>query len=137
VARCRRFTSAEPIVSKEGLAFIPAAQPELPAWRHNFQGVRVEHAASGLTVYGAIDDLWVDAAGRHYVVDYKATAKADEVSLDADWQIAYKRRVEFYQWLLRGRGLDVADRAFFVYANGIKDDGPFDDVPRFRTRIIA
>ena len=126
-----------PRLAKEGLAFIPAAHPELPAWRHNFQGVRVDHAASGLTVFGAIDDLWVDAAGRHYVVDYKATAKADEVSLDADWQIAYKRQVEFYQWLLRGRGLDVADRAFFVYANGIKDDGPFDDVLRFRTKILA
>jgi hypothetical protein len=31
----------------------------------------------------------------------------------------------------------VADRAFFVYANGIKDDGPFDDVLRFRTKILA
>ena len=36
-----------------------------------------------------------------------------------------------------GAGLDVADRALFVYANGIKDDGPFDDVLRFRTKIIA
>ena len=99
--------------------------------------MRVEHAASGLTAFGAIDDLWIDEAGRHYVVDYKATAKADEVSLDADWQIAYKRQVEFYQWLLRGRGLEVSDCAFFVYANGIKDDGPFDDVLRFRTKIIA
>jgi hypothetical protein len=135
--RYRGGTVVPPRVAREGLAYIPAAHPDLPGWRHNFQGVRVEHAASGLTVFGAIDDLWVDAAGRHYVVDYKATAKADEVSLDADWQVAYKRQVEFYQWLLRGRGLDVADRAFFVYANGIKDDGPFDDVLRFRTKIIA
>ena len=135
--RYRGGTVVPPRLASAGLAFIPAAHAELPDWRHNFRGVRVDHAASGLTVYGAIDDLWIDAAGRYYVVDYKATAKADEVSLDAEWQLAYKRQVEFYQWLLRGRGLGVADRAFFVYANGIKDDGPFDDVLRFRTKIIA
>jgi hypothetical protein len=135
--RYRGDAEVPPRLAREGLVFIPAAHPELERWRHNFTGVRVDHAASGLTVYGAIDDLWVDSAGRHYVVDYKATAKAGEVSLDADWQVAYKRQVEFYQWLLRGRGLDVADRAFFVYANGVKDDGPFDDVLRFRTKILA
>ena len=126
-----------PRVAKEGLAYIPAAHPDLPHWRHNFQGVRVEHTASGLTAFGAIDDLWIDDAGRHYVVDYKATAKADEVSLDAEWQIAYKRQVEFYQWLLRERGLEVSDWAFFVYANGIKDENAFDDVLRFRTKVIG
>jgi hypothetical protein len=53
--------------------------------------VRVEHEPTGLTFFGAIDDLWVDADGLHYVVDYKATSKKDEVSLDADWQGGYKR----------------------------------------------
>ncbi len=135
--RYRGGTEVPPRLAREGLAFIPAAHPELVAWRHNFTGVRVEHAPTGLVAFGAIDDLWVDAAGRHYVVDYKATAKAGEVNLDAEWQLAYKRQAEFYQWLLRQRGLDVADRAFFVYANGVKDDEPFDDVLRFRTKIIA
>ena len=98
--------------------------------------MRVEHAATGLTLFGAIDDLWADAAGTLYVVDYKATSKAGEVSLDAEWQGGYRRQVEFYQWLLRGRGLRVSDRAWFVYANGIRDGGAFDDVLRFRTRVI-
>ena len=39
------------------------------------------------------------------VVDYKATAKQRDVTLDADWQIAYKRQMEIYQWLLRANGL--------------------------------
>ena len=56
-----------------------------------------------------------------------ATSKADEVNLNADWQIAYKRQVEFYQWLLRGNDLKVSNQAWFVYANGIKGDGSFDD----------
>ena len=70
------------------------------------------------------------------MVDYKATSKAGEVGLDAEWQGGYRRQVEFYQWLLRGKGLRVSDRAWFVYANGIRDGGAFDDVLRFRTRLI-
>jgi hypothetical protein len=126
-----------PRLAREGLAFIPCDHPELPLWRQNFKGVRVEHAPTGLTFFGAIDDLWIDDNGVHYVVDYKATAKNDEVSLNADWQIAYKRQVEFYQWLLRGHSLDVSDWAFFVYANGIKDESAFDDLLRFRTKVIG
>ena len=58
------------------------------------------------------------------------------MTLDADWQDGYRRQVEFYQWLLRGNGLRVSDRAWFVYANGIRDGEAFDDVLRFRTRVI-
>ena len=90
---------------------------------HNFTGVRVEHPATGLILFGAIGDLWIDEGGTHYVGDYKATSKKDEVTLDADWQGSYKRQVEFYQWPLRGRGLEVSDRAWFVYANGIRAGG--------------
>ena len=35
-----------------------------------------------------------------------------------------------------GKGLGVADRAWFVYANGIRDGDAFDDVLRFRTKVI-
>ena len=134
--RYRGGTEVPPRLAREGLSYVPAAHPELQRWRHNFTGVRVEHAPTGLTLFGAIDDLWVDADGLHYVVDYKATSKNGEVGLDADWQGGYRRQVEFYQWLLRGRGLRVSDRAWFVYANGIRDGEAFDDVLRFRTRVI-
>jgi hypothetical protein len=108
----------------------------MDAWRHNFSGVTRARTDLGLELFGAIDDLWHDGHGLHFVVDYKATSKKDPVSLDADWQIAYKRQVEFYQWLLRGNGLTVADRAYFVYANGVKDDRPFDDLLRFETKVL-
>ena len=36
-----------------------------------------------------------------------------------------------------GNGLAVSDRAWFVYANGIRDAAGFGDVLRFRTRLIA
>ncbi len=121
-------------LSDAGLSFIPAENPKLNQWRENFKGVTRQY--SDIEFFGAIDDLWVDSNNIHYVVDYKATSKADEVSLDADWQISYKRQVEFYQWLLRGNNLEISDQAWFVYTNGIKDSRSFDDVLNFRTKLI-
>jgi hypothetical protein len=121
-------------LAREGLTFIPAEHTSLNRWRENFKGVT--RIYKGIEFFGAIDDLWKDMFGVHYVVDYKATSKADEVSLDADWQIAYKRQVEFYQWLLRGNDLEISDQAWFVYANGIKGDGSFNDQLQFRTKLI-
>lgn len=126
-----------PRLQAAGIQCIPAAHPNLEKWRHNFTGVSAKHERTGLELFGAIDDLWVDGQGVHYVVDYKATSKASEVNLDADWQIAYKRQAEFYQWLLRQNGLQISNRAWFVYTNGIKDDAPFEDVLRFKTSLIS
>jgi len=51
------------------------------------------------------------------IVDYKATSKAGEVTLDADWQIAYKRQMEFYQWLLRHSRIPLlAMPPFLIFA---------------------
>jgi hypothetical protein len=122
-------------LAKEGLSFIPVDHPKLGQWRENFKGVTRQFG--NIEFFGAIDDLWVDMFGVHYVVDYKATSKADEVSLDADWQISYKRQVEFYQWLLRGNDLEMSNQAWFVYTNGIKDNSPFNDVLRFKTKMIS
>ncbi len=93
-----------PLMLAEGIDAVPAQHPQLEMWRQNFKGVRVSHPASGFEVFGAIDDLWKDTNTQEFIVaDYKATAKDSEVSLDADWQIAYKRQMEVYQWLLAGR----------------------------------
>lgn len=136
----RRAQSVPPRLSAVGLALIPSHHPSMHAWRANFTGVAVPRPDLGLELFGAIDDLWHDGASlddrTHFVADYKATSKKDPVSLDADWQIAYKRQMEFYQWLLRGNGLRMSDTAFFVYANGIKGDRPFDDRLEFETRIL-
>src|SRR5205085_562967 len=68
--------------------------------------------------------------------DYKTTAKQSDVTLDADWQISYKRQMEVYQWLLRQNGLSVSDTAYFVYTNGRLDLEGFFDKVEFRTKII-
>ena len=70
------------------------------------------------------------------VVDYKATSKASEVSIDSDWQISYKRQMEVYQWLLRANSFAVNDTAYFVYTNGRFDLDGFNDHLEFFTKVI-
>ncbi|MBX4197370.1 PD-(D/E)XK nuclease family protein [Candidatus Saccharibacteria bacterium] len=116
---------------------IPMQHIDLDKWRHNFTGVATLHEPTNLLVYGAIDDVWVNDDGELIVVDYKATAKAGEITLDADWQIMYKRQMEVYQWLLRQNGFDVSNIGYFVYTNGRLDLDGFYDKVEFRTKIIS
>lgn len=124
-------------MTKAGLSAIPYTHEHLELWRDNFKGVRFHHKASGFELSGAVDDLWIDLSTKQIiVVDYKATAKDGEVSLDADWQISYKRQMEFYQWLLRSTGFDVAKTGYFVYCNGDKTEERFNGVVRFKVSLI-
>jgi len=126
-----------PLMLAEGIDAVPVQHPQLEMWRQNFKGVRVPHSASGFEVFGAIDDLWMDTnTGEYVVADYKATAKDAEVSLDAEWQIAYKRQMEVYQWLLASSGLSVSRRSWFVYCNGMKSEPRFDSTLRFKIKLI-
>jgi hypothetical protein len=75
-------------------------------------------------------------SGEVIVVDYKATAKAREVSIDSDWQISYKRQLEVYQWLLRRNDLPVSNTGYFVYTNGRMDLDGFNNRIEFRTKLI-
>jgi len=126
-----------PLMLAEGIDAVPAQHPNLKVWRENFKGIRVPHPVSGFEVFGAIDDLWMDTnTGEYVVADYKATAKDAEVSLDAEWQIAYKRQMEVYQWLLASSGLSVSRRSWFVYCNGMKSEPRFDSTLRFKIKLI-
>lgn len=126
-----------PYMVQAGLDAVPHAHPMLETWRSNFKGVRTRHEATNLELFGAIDDLWRDrGTGELIVVDYKATSKDSEVSLDAEWQDGYKRQMEFYQWLLKRQGLAVAKRGWFVYCNGRRDLPAFDNRIEFRVKLI-
>lgn len=120
-----------------GLDAIPYNDSRLDDWRNNFKGVRVAHVASGFEFFGAVDDIWLNRqTGEVIVVDYKATAKDGEVGLDADWQVAYKRQMEVYQWLLRKNGLKVAATGYFVYCNGDRSQDDFGGTMRFLVKVI-
>ncbi|MEX1995639.1 MAG: PD-(D/E)XK nuclease family protein, partial [Candidatus Saccharimonadales bacterium] len=110
-----------PLMSDNQIKAVPMQHKKLDMWRQNFSGVQTLHEATNLHIFGAIDDIWIDESGVVYVVDYKATAKAAEITLDAEWQNMYKRQMEIYQWLLRRNGLDVSNTGYFVYTNGRMD----------------
>src|SRR5690606_33321628 len=98
---------------------LPFSHPDLDVWRDNFAGVTCTHSATGLTVCGAVDDVWQDKEGRLIVVDYKATSKDGTIATlaDSSWEAQYKRQIGVYQWLLQQNGFDVAPTGYFVYAN--------------------
>ncbi len=125
-----------PLMVEYGVQAIPFAHDDLDTWRENFVGVVAIHKSTNLHVFGAVDDIWVNEAGELIVVDYKATSKDREVGIDSDWQIAYKRQMEVYQWLLRQNGFAVNDTGYFVYTNGRMDLDGFNDRVEFKTKII-
>jgi len=119
-----------------GLDAIPYSHPDLDIWRENFQGIQSLHKKTNLYIFGAIDDVWVNPKGELIVVDYKATSKNDDVNIDADWQMSYKRQMEVYQWLLRANGFKVSNTGYFVYCNGRKDLEAFDGKLEFTIKLI-
>jgi hypothetical protein len=128
---------AHPLMREAGIHAVPHAHPELETWRSNFKGVRTLHERTNLELFGAIDDLWRDlGSGELIVADYKATSKAAEVTIDEPWQESYKRQMEFYQWLLRARGHNVAKRGWFVYCNGRRDAAGFGNRLEFTVKLL-
>jgi|JI10StandDraft_1071094.scaffolds.fasta_scaffold567119_2 hypothetical protein len=126
-----------PLMLDNNIKAVPMQHKDLDKWRHNFTGVFTVHKPTNLHIFGAVDDVWINDDNEVMVVDYKATAKDKEVTLDAEWQNGYKRQMEIYQWLLRQNGFKVSDTGYFVYANGRMDVDGFHDKVEFRTKVIA
>jgi hypothetical protein len=133
----RTAGTTHPLMASAGIKAVPFAHPDIDLWRSRKGGLRTIHKETGFQAYGLPDDIWIESgSGKLIIVDYKATAKASEVSLDAEWQISYKRQVEFYQWVLRGMGFPVSDTAWFVYCNGDVSQSSFDEILKFNIAML-
>lgn len=129
--------TAHPLMKEYGVDAVPFVHKDLEIWRENFKGIEYFHKKTGLTISGAVDDVWVNSEGELIVVDYKATSKDEEIyALDQEWHKGYKRQMEVYQWLLRQNDFKVSDTGYFVYANGIKDKKAFDGKLEFDVTLI-
>lgn len=135
----RKAGSAHPLMQHYGIDAVPYQHKDLDLWRDNFSGVQYEDPVAGITISGAVDDIWVDKKGELMVVDYKATAKDGSIESlsDSGWDRQYKRQMEIYQWLLRRKGFKVSDIGYFVYVNGKKDRKAFDGRLEFDVTLIA
>ena len=132
----RQRGEPHPLMLAHGIDAVPFQHDQLETWRSNFVGVQSLHPDTNFLLYGAVDDLWVDRRGVLFVVDYKATSTEKQISLDDPWKAAYKRQMEFYQYLLRRCGFEVHDTGYFVYVNGLKNEESFGSALRFSTHLL-
>lgn len=131
----RERRAPHPLFASVGLDAVPLRDERLPKWRHNFTGVRWQDPATGWTLFGAVDDLWLGADDRVLVADYKATAKNEPLTADSLYP-QYRRQAEVYQYLVEQQGFEVNDRAWFVWTSGVKTADRFDDRLTFRTVLV-
>ena len=120
-----------------GVDAVPYAHEKINEWRDALRrGITYFHKDTNFMITGGVDDVWINPKRELIIVDYKATSKTEEVSLDADWQISYKRQMEIYQWLFRKNGFDVSKIGYFVYCNGDSDKEAFDGKLEFDIKVI-
>jgi CRISPR/Cas system-associated exonuclease Cas4 (RecB family) len=126
-----------PLMKHYGIDAIPFEHQKMDEWRDSLRGgITFLHKPTNLLIAGGVDDVWINSKGELHIVDYKSTAKAGEVNLDADWQIGYKRQMEVYQWLFRRNDFKVSNVGYFVYCNGNADKEAFDAKLEFDVKII-
>jgi hypothetical protein len=132
----RRQKTPHPLMDSYGILAVPLEHEMMDTWRDTFKGVEFYHQPTNFVVFGGVDDVWQAENGELIVVDYKATSKDGNITLDAEWQDGYKRQMEVYQWLLRRNGFKVSDTGYFVYANGKRDREAFDGKLEFDVTLI-
>jgi len=136
--RYREEQKSHPLCVENGIEAIPFKHADIERWRDSLHaGVQYVVPNTNLMLQGGLDDVWENPKTKELmVVDYKATSKISEVSLDAEWQIGYKRQAEIYQWLLRKNGFNVSDTAYFVYCNGKVDKKSFSKQLHFDVLLL-
>ncbi len=136
----RAAGTPHPYMLENNIPAIPFAHKEMDTWRENFVGAQTTHKETNLLITGAVDDIWIYTdgpdKGKLIIVDYKATSKDGEVTLEAEWQDGYRRQMETYQWIFRRLGFDVSDTGYFVYANGLRDRPGFGNKLEFVIKTI-
>jgi RecB family exonuclease len=133
----REQKQPHPLMTENSINAIPFSHPELENWRNSLsKGIQYHDKSTNLIITGGIDDLWITPNGELIIVDYKATSKAEEVSIDADWQIGYKRQMSLYGWLFKKNDFNVHPVGYFVYCNGKKDRPRFDRRLEFDIKVI-
>ena len=126
-----------PLMQAFGIKAIPFKHKDIDLWRDALHGgVQYLHQPTNFLLTGGIDDLWVGPDGELFIVDYKSTSKEEEVNIDADWQMSYKRQMEIYQWLFRKNNFKVSNTGYFVYCNGDTGKDTFDAKLEFDIKII-
>ena len=133
----RAAGTAHPLMEHYGIDAVPYQHEKMDEWRDSLRrGITAPINGTNVVVTGGVDDIWVDSNGQLIIVDYKATSKEEEVTLDEEWQDGYKRQMEIYQWLFRENGFTVSPTGYFVYCNGDTDKEAFDGKLEFDIKLL-
>lgn len=133
----RKLKQPHPLCVQHNIDAVPFDHPEIEVWRDSLRkGITYQFPETNLLLTGGVDDVWINPKEELIIVDYKATSKAKEVTIDEEWQIAYKRQMEIYQWLFRMNGFKVHDTGYFVYCNGLTVSDRFDSNLAFSIKVI-
>ena len=146
----------------------PFAHPDLELWTNSLQfglsdhHLNTVHKGTNIKFGGGLDDVFENIeTGELHVVDYKSTSqdgggKRNPAPLDEtflmppdnpkyrDFKASYRRQAEMYQWILRRKGFQVSDTAYFLYVDGISrgldgmltDNDPHVAWMKFEAQII-
>ena len=127
-----------PLFIEHGIDAVPYQHEKIDEWRTNFTGIRHIDEEAGYNFGGAVDDVWQKPNGDLIVADVKATSKAfswDDMK-DYPYAQGYKRQLEMYQWLFRKNGFSVANEAYLVYFNGLKNEAMFNQELKFELHVV-
>jgi CRISPR/Cas system-associated exonuclease Cas4 (RecB family) len=103
---------------------MPLDHPLLNIWRNsNYgkDGIRFYDHNLNITLFGAIDDIWVNPTGELIIVEYKTTSTMPGTIIQNNpWYESFKRQVSFYAWLFKKNEYPVSDIGYFIYCNGLQ-----------------
>ncbi|MEM9336281.1 MAG: PD-(D/E)XK nuclease family protein [Patescibacteria group bacterium] len=135
----RKAGTPHPIMEEYGIEAVPFAHNDLDAWRDNFTGITYTEPETGLTVSGAVDDIWVTPQETLIIVDYKSTSKEGRIEAlgDSPWEQQYTRQLGVYRWLLEQNGFTVETTGYLIYANASKAEVGFNNQLTFETTLVS
>ena len=125
--RLRESQQPHPIFKKYKLNFVPynLDSKKLSDYRNNKRGIEAKSKKTNFTLFGALDDLWLNKDTDEIVVlDYKATSNKndpDYVNSSAVYYKSYLRQLDFYSYLLKLNNYKVFKTGYWLICNA-KDE---------------
>ena len=96
-------------------------EQKLKDFRNNFKGVRGKSIKTNFTIYGSIDDIWLNRDTDEVVIlDYKATSTKEKINYVTSlksYHKSYLRQLDFYAYLLKLNKFKVFKTGYWILCN--------------------
>ena len=129
-----------PLFKEHNIDAIPFNHKDIDKWRNFRQGISFADSEKAYHFYGAIDDVWIKPNNDLILSDVKSTSKNifdwEDTWNKYEYPKAYKRQLEMYQWLFRKNGFKVANEAYLIYYNGLKNEPKFNQELKFELHVV-